>query len=78
MASAPTLDLNNVSLSDIPNILPHLSLAEQEQLLAELDKLSELKRQKLAQERFLKFVSEVWPTFIGGRDRKSTRLNSSH
>jgi hypothetical protein len=59
--------LNNVSLKDIPSILPLLSLPEQEKLLAELEKLQELKVRKLAQDKFLAFVKEVWPTFIGGR-----------
>lgn len=59
--------LANVSLKDIPSILNKLSLPEQERLLAELEKLNELKTQKLAQDRFLGFVKEMWPTFIGGR-----------
>jgi predicted phage terminase large subunit-like protein len=59
--------LNNVSLKDIPAILPLLSLAEQEKLLAELEKLQDLKLRKRAQTRFLAFVREVWPTFISGR-----------
>jgi len=59
--------LENVSLKDIPNILPLLSLPEQEKLLAELEKLQELKVRKLAHSRFLAFVNEVWPTFISGR-----------
>jgi predicted phage terminase large subunit-like protein len=59
--------LSNVSLKDIPNILPLLSVPEQEKLLAELEKLQELKMRKLAQTKFLAFVKEVWPTFIGGR-----------
>jgi predicted phage terminase large subunit-like protein len=59
--------LNNVSLKDIPKILHKLPLHEQEALLAELEKLSELKRRDLSQKRFLKFVQEVWPTFIAGR-----------
>lgn len=59
--------LSNVSLKDIPSILPLLSLPEQEKLLAELEKLQELKMRKLAQSKFLAFVKEVWPTFIGGR-----------
>lgn len=59
--------LNDISLEDIPTILPHLSLAEQELLLAQLEKLEELKGKKLAQDKFLAFVSQVWPTFIGGR-----------
>lgn len=59
--------LENVSLKDIPSILPLLSLPEQEKLLAELEKLQELKMRSLAQSRFLAFVKEVWPTFISGR-----------
>jgi predicted phage terminase large subunit-like protein len=59
--------LDNVSLKDIPTILPALSLPEQEKLLAELEKLEELKKQKLAQGRFLSFVQQMWPSFIGGR-----------
>ena len=57
----------DISLKDIPKILHKLPLHEQEKLLAELEKLSELKRQKLAQNKFLAFVKEVWPTFIAGR-----------
>jgi len=35
--------------------------------LVELETLQELKRKELAQDKFLCFVGEVWPTFIGGR-----------
>lgn len=35
--------------------------------MAELDKLEELKATKLSQQRFLKFVEQMWPSFIGGR-----------
>jgi predicted phage terminase large subunit-like protein len=63
--SRPLLD--TIDLKDIPAILPLLSPAEQEILLAQLDKLEELKGQKLAQERFLKFVEQMWPSFIAGR-----------
>ena len=59
--------LENVSLKDIPNILPLLSVPEQEKLLAELEKLQELKMRKLSHSRFLAFVREVWPVFISGR-----------
>ena len=59
--------LENVSLRDIPSILPLLSVPEQEKLLAELDKLEELRKQKLSQAKFLVFVKEVWPSFISGR-----------
>jgi predicted phage terminase large subunit-like protein len=59
--------LESVSLKDIPSILPLLSVPEQEKLLAELEKLQELKTRQLSQSRFLAFVNEVWPTFISGR-----------
>jgi predicted phage terminase large subunit-like protein len=59
--------LADISLEDIPAILPQLSLAEQELLLAQLEKLEELKGKKLAQEKFIAFVNQVWPTFISGR-----------
>lgn len=61
------MDLNSISLADIPKILPLLPLHEQEHLLAELEKLEELRTKKLCAERFLPFVNEVWPTFIAGR-----------
>ena len=61
------MNLDSISLKDIPTILPQLSLAEQELLLAQLEKLEELKGKKLAQEKFLAFVNQVWPTFISGR-----------
>ena len=59
--------LDSISLKDIPTILPALSPSEQERLLAELDKLADLKKQKICQEKFLAFVNAVWPTFISGR-----------
>jgi len=62
-----TSPFENISLKDIPSILPALSLSEQEQLLAELEKLEKLKARDLARKRFLKFVEAVWPSFIGGR-----------
>ena len=58
---------SNISLADLPKILSRLPLHEQERLLAELEKLSELKSRKLCQNNFLAFVKEVWPTFIAGR-----------
>lgn len=59
--------ISEVDLADIPKILPQLPLHEQEQLLAELEKLQELRDKKLCQERFLPFVKAMWPTFIAGR-----------
>ena len=61
------MNLDSISLADLPKILPFLPVHEQERLLAELDKLTELKTTKGAQDKFLNFVKEVWPTFIGGR-----------
>jgi predicted phage terminase large subunit-like protein len=64
---AGTTGVANVSLRDIPKILHKLPLHEQEKLLAELEKLEKLKTKQLAQDKFLAFVKEVWPTFIAGR-----------
>jgi predicted phage terminase large subunit-like protein len=44
-----------------------LNEQEQRQLLFELESLQELKKKEMAQDKFLSFVTEVWPTFIGGR-----------
>jgi predicted phage terminase large subunit-like protein len=63
----PVAALKDVDLADIPKILHLLPPSEQELLLAELEKLEELKTKKDAQERFIKFVEMVWPTFIAGR-----------
>ena len=59
--------IENISIKDIPAILPMLSLPEQEKLLAELDKLEELRTKQQAQDKFIPFVNQVWPTFISGR-----------
>lgn len=58
---------SNISLKDIPKILPLLSPPEQERLLAELEHLEFLKNKKLATTRFLAFVNQMWPSFISGR-----------
>lgn len=65
---SPNKDLlKDIDLKDIAKILPKLSQTEQHQLLVELEQLQELKDKELAQERFLKFVEKVWPSFIAGR-----------
>jgi len=66
-ATGETRMFENIDLKDIPKILPMLSAGEQEKLLAELAHLEGLKTRSLSQERFMKFVDQVWPTFIGGR-----------
>jgi len=57
---------DSVSLRDVLKILPSLPVAEQQRLLAELDQLEHLKKRRLAQTKFMVFVKETWPTFIGG------------
>ena len=59
--------LENISLRDIPSILPLLSQTDQERLLAELDHLEKLRLTSRAHEKFLDFVRQMWPSFIGGR-----------
>jgi len=59
--------LNNISLADIPKILPHLSVVEQRKLLVDLETLAEMKRKEGARDKFLSFVKEMWPIFISGR-----------
>ena len=59
--------INNVSLRDIPKVLPHLTEPEMRQLLYDLEALQELKRKEGARSKFINFVNEVWPTFISGR-----------
>lgn len=59
--------LGEITLEDIPKILHKLPVHEQEKLLAELEKLEDLKTRKLSQQKFIKFVETVWPTFIAGR-----------
>ena len=63
----PTSPFDNISLKDIPSVLPLLSQAEQEQLLAQLSHLEKLQGRKKSQTRFIDFVGAVWPTFISGR-----------
>ena len=62
-----TSPFDNISLKDIPNVLPLLSQAEQEKLLVELEHLAKLKKQKKAQTRFIDFTTQMWPTFISGK-----------
>jgi predicted phage terminase large subunit-like protein len=67
MNSTASSSFDNISLKDIPAILPLLSQGEQEKLLAELEHLARLKKQKKAQTKFLDFVEQMWPTFIKGK-----------
>ena len=62
-----TSPFDNISLKDIPAILPMLTVPEQEKLLAELEHLNKLKQKKKAQTRFMDFTRQMWPTFISGK-----------
>jgi predicted phage terminase large subunit-like protein len=62
-----TSPFDNITLKDIPKVLPLLSPADQEKLLADLQHLEKLKTRKDSQEHFMSFVRKVWPTFISGR-----------
>jgi predicted phage terminase large subunit-like protein len=62
--------LDSVSLKDIPQVLDKLSESDLRVLEAQLVKLEKLKQRELSQDKFLKFVEKVWPTFIGGRHHK--------
>lgn len=58
--------LKGVSLNDIPTLLPLLSTADKERLLAELSHLEDLRIKQAATSHFMPFVKAMWPTFIGG------------
>ena len=62
--------LSSVTLKDIPAAMHSMTEAELRLLEVQLIHLEKLKQQELAQEKFLKFVERVWPTFIGGRHHK--------
>ena len=62
--------IDNVSLQDIPKAMEHMTESELRMLEVQLIHLEKLKAQELAQQKFLKFVEKVWPTFIGGRHHK--------
>ena len=65
--TSKTSPFDNISLKDIPTILPMLSVPEQEKLLAELKHLDKLKQKKKAQTKFMDFTRQMWPTFISGK-----------
>ncbi|MFN3706547.1 MAG: phage terminase large subunit [Thermoflexales bacterium] len=58
---------DGISLKDIPKVLHLLPPHEQQVLLAELERLVELRHRQRAQEHFMDFIKAVWPTFISGR-----------
>ena len=62
--------LDTVSLRDIPSVLDKLTESDLRVLEAQLIKLEKLKDRELCQDKFIKFVEKVWPTFISGRHHK--------
>jgi len=65
-----SVDVSKMSLADILKVLPSLSESDQRVLDAQLAKLEGLKGRELMQEKFIKFVETVWPSFIAGRHHK--------
>ena len=62
--------IDEVTLRDIPSVLGKLSDSDLRVLEAQLTKLEKLKERDLCQDKFIKFVEKVWPTFISGRHHK--------
>jgi predicted phage terminase large subunit-like protein len=62
--------LDEINLKDIPAVLDKMSDTDLRVLEAQLIKLEKLKQKELCQEKFIKFVERVWPTFISGRHHK--------
>jgi predicted phage terminase large subunit-like protein len=62
--------IDEVTLRDIPSVLGKLSDSDLRVLEAQLSKLERLKERDLCQDKFIKFVEKVWPTFISGRHHK--------
>jgi len=62
--------VDSVSLKDLPKVIDKLSEADLRVLNAELIRLEKLKQRELLQNKFIKFVDKVWPTFISGRHHK--------
>ena len=59
-----------MDLSDIIPKLKNLSLAEQQELMALIEKLEEAKGREAAQKSFMAFVKHCWPGFIEGPHHK--------
>ena len=64
--------MSNLTLKDIEAVIKSgkLSDADLRVLEAQLIKLEKLKDRELCQEKFIKFVERVWPTFISGAHHK--------
>ena len=66
------MQLSDIDLKDLPGILDKLNLSDSDLrvLEAQLLKLEKLKDRELCQEKFIKFVEKMWPSFISGRHHK--------
>ena len=64
--------MNSLTLKDIDAVIKSGKLSESDLrvLEAQLIKLEKLKDRELCQEKFIKFVERVWPTFISGAHHK--------
>ena len=64
--------MSNLTLKDIEAVIKSGKLSDSDLrvLEAQLIKLEKLKDRELCQEKFIKFVERVWPTFISGAHHK--------
>jgi len=64
--------MSEVTLKDIETLINSGKLTESDMrtLEAQLIKLEKLKDRELSQQRFIKFVEKVWPSFISGAHHK--------
>jgi predicted phage terminase large subunit-like protein len=64
--------MSEPTLKDIETLVEKKKLtdADLRMLDAQLTRLEKLKERELCQDRFIKFVHKVWPTFISGRHHK--------
>ena len=64
--------MSNLTLKDIEAVISSGKLSETDLrvLEAQLIKLEKLKERELCQQKFIKFVEKVWPTFISGAHHK--------
>ena len=62
----------SITLKDIEALINSGKLSDSDLrvLEAQLKKLEKLKERELSQDRFIKFVEKVWPTFISGAHHK--------
>ena len=60
----------NMDLSEIIPKLKDLSLAEQQELMALIDRLEQAKGREAAQKSFMAFVKHCWPGFVEGPHHK--------